>query len=181
MAKVPSMAVKVEMLYRFLNGELAQELAPHYNLSSATIQGHIKKAGEELASLPDAKNKTHLQVFFGMSLASQRNAYPRHKEQIDPLCLPFISAAEKEQQWSAESNDRPVSTKISGSTLERFSAIVDEMRRTTRPDASLSSVMRELIEDFVDKGSVQAPTVKVQIRSQLRDELLAVLDKYDVV
>lgn len=174
MAKALSFAVKVEMYHRLLHGQQVREIAPAYEVSHPTAAKYIADVVEFIKQQPEIANSTALRVFLAQHLRLQAFQYegePDVRAQLEPVLAPFLKEAQSLAGESRESADRPLTTRVSYSTELKFRALVTQLNESGRPDLTVSKLLREIVELYVEQGTVPTPPVAIDDRSRLDSAL----------
>jgi hypothetical protein len=170
LAKALSFAIKVEMYHRLLHGQQGREIASAYEVSHPTAVKHITEAVEFLKQHPGVLASTALQVFLAQALRLQAFQYegdPDLGVQLEPILAPFLEEAQSLAGESRESADRPLTTRVSYSTELKIKALVTELNESGRPDLTVSKLLREIVEMYVEQGTVPTPPVPIADRGKL--------------
>lgn len=188
MAKAPSIHTKVEMYHRFLHGETTREIASAYQISQPSAIKYINEAIEAVKQLAVVEANTELRVFLAQQ---QRVQYFQFEDPasgiaalLEPIVAPFIAEARASSSGERESADRTVATRISASTEQRLKALVLELNTSGRPGLTLSELLREVIEEYVEKAVVPSPAVNiaepVQLQQEISDAVIEVLARHGI-
>jgi hypothetical protein len=174
LARALSFAIKVEMYHRLLHGQQVREIASAYEVSHPTATKYITEAVDFIKQQPEIIASTALQVFLAQQLRLQAFQYegePDVRDQLEPVLSPFLEEAQSLAGESRESADRPLTTRVSYSTELKFRAIVTQLNESGRPDLTVSKLLREIVELYVEQGTVPTPSVAIDERSRLDSAL----------
>jgi len=106
------------------------------------------------------------------------------QSRLEPILEPFLEEASMASSGERESADCAMATRVTITTERKFKAIVQEMSRN-RPDLTVSQLLREIVEQFVEQAVVPAPTVNIaepmQIRQAVTDAVTEALSRFGIV
>ena len=157
--------------YGILRGEESRVVAKKYGISHPTAVKYATEAIEALRAIPDVTAVPLLRAFLDNSLRIQTFAFePALDQAIFPVLRPYLDQAALIGTKPKEGADYMLSARVTEATYSEFQQIVMQIAKE-RPDISTGGHLREVIEQYVQKGIIPAPDVSIEHAPKLLDDL----------